>query len=99
MRCGWMPDVPSHIGFESAISKDCWTLTRSILAENLPYYEAGTRLSYTTKNEKWYLIALLLNTGQRIRQEPCNNKPAFGTQATYSPTDRFSIKWSTFTGN
>jgi hypothetical protein len=26
--------LPSHIGFESAVSKDCWTLTRSILAEN-----------------------------------------------------------------
>lgn len=27
--------LPSHIGFESAISKDCWTLTRSILAVRL----------------------------------------------------------------
>ena len=26
--------LPSHIGFESAISADCWTLTRSLLAEN-----------------------------------------------------------------
>ena len=24
----------SHIGFESAVGKDCWTLTRSMLAEN-----------------------------------------------------------------
>jgi hypothetical protein len=31
----------SHIGFESAISKDNWTLTRSLMAENSPYYEAG----------------------------------------------------------
>lgn len=28
----------SHIGFESAISKDNWTLTRSLHAENSPYY-------------------------------------------------------------
>ncbi len=42
---------PSHIGFESAISKDCQTLTRSILAENSPYYEAGVKSSYTSKNE------------------------------------------------
>ena len=28
--------LPSHIGFESAIGKDCWTLTRSLLAENTP---------------------------------------------------------------
>ncbi len=59
---------PSHIGFESAISKECWTLTRSILAENSPYYEAGIRGSYTSKNEKWYLSILLLNGWQRIKR-------------------------------
>ena len=36
----------SHIGFESAISKDNWTLTRSLLAENSPYYLTGTKLTY-----------------------------------------------------
>src|SRR6476620_9199769 len=40
--------LPSHIGFESAISKDCWTLTRSIVAENTPYFESGARLTYTS---------------------------------------------------
>ncbi len=35
--------MPSHIGFESAVSKDCYTLTRSIMAENTPYYEAGAK--------------------------------------------------------
>ncbi len=28
----------SHIGFESAIGKDCWSLTRSIVADYSPYY-------------------------------------------------------------
>ncbi len=37
---------PSHIGFESAISSDNWTLTRSILAENSPYFLAGAKLGY-----------------------------------------------------
>ncbi len=91
--------LPSHIGFESAISKDCWTLTRSILAESSPYYEAGARLSYTAKNEKWYLAALLLNGWQRIRRVDGNNTPAFGTQVTYKPTDKLSINSSTFIGN
>lgn len=91
--------LPSHIGFESAISKDCWTLTRSILAENSPYYEAGLRLSYITKKEHWYFAALLLNGWQRISRIQGNNTPAFGTQVTYSPTNRFSINWSTFIGN
>lgn len=91
--------LPSHIGFESAVSNDCWTLTRSILAENSPYYEAGARLSYTTKNEKWYSAALLLNGWQRITRVTGNNTPAFGTQVTYSPSVKVSVNWSTFIGN
>lgn len=43
--------MPSHIGFESAIGKDCQTLTRSILAENSPYYEAGVKIGYTSESE------------------------------------------------
>lgn len=43
----------SHIGFESAISKDCWTLTRGILANNSPYYEAGAKITYNTNDGKW----------------------------------------------
>ena len=43
---------PSHIGFESAISKDCATLSRSMVAENTPYFETGLKLSYQ-HNAKW----------------------------------------------
>ena len=62
----------SHIGFESAVSKDCWTLTRSILADNSPYYESGARLTYTSNNNKWLISALALNGWQRI-QRPAGN--------------------------
>ncbi len=41
----------SHIGFESALGADCWTMTRSIAAENSPYYSAGAQLTYTSPNE------------------------------------------------
>jgi hypothetical protein len=98
----WWLDVgilPSHIGFESAVSKDCRTLTRSILAENSPYYETGARLSYTTDNENWYIAALMLNGWQRIKRVEGNNTPAFGTQITYTPSENFSINSSTFIGN
>ena len=41
----------SHIGFESAIGKDCWTLTRSVLAENSPYQRFNIkRLAKNTKS-------------------------------------------------
>lgn len=91
--------MPSHIGFESAIGKDCWNLTRSMLADNTPYYEAGARLSYTTANGKWYASGLLLNGWQRITRPDGNNTPAFGTQLSYKPTSTTTVNWSTFVGN
>ncbi|MEY4937193.1 MAG: hypothetical protein RIS64_3552, partial [Bacteroidota bacterium] len=91
--------MPSHIGFESAIGKDCMNLTRSILAENSPYYEAGVKLGYTSKSEKWYLAAMYLNGWQRIQKIDGNQTPAFGTQLTYKPSGKTSLNWSTYVGN
>lgn len=91
--------MPSHIGFESAISKDCWVLTRSILADNTPYYEAGVKLGYTSKNEKLYLAVMYLNGWQRIQRIPANQTPAWGTQLTYKPNSKITLNWSTYAGN
>lgn len=89
----------SHIGFESAVSKDCWSLTRSILAENSPYYESGVKLSYTSDNSKWFLSGLLLNGWQHIQRPDYNNTPAYGTQITFTPNSKITINYSTFIGN
>lgn len=89
----------SHIGFESAISKDCWTLTRSIVAENTPYYLSGAKVTYTTKNDKLLLSALYLNGWQRIQRVPGNNTPAFGTQVILKPSSKLTLNYSTFIGN
>jgi len=91
--------MPSHIGFESAMGKDCWNVTRSILAENSPYYESGIKLGYISKNEKLYLAAMYLNGWQRMQRTPGNQTPAFGTQLTYKPNSKTTINWSTFIGN
>ena len=91
--------MPSHIGFESAIGKDCQTLTRSILADNSPYYEAGAKIGYTSKSEKWYLAAMYLNGWQRIQKIDGNQTPAFGTQITYKPSGKTTLNWSTYVGN
>ncbi len=91
--------MPSHIGFESAIGKDCVTLTRSILADNSPYYEAGVKIGFTSKDEKWYLAALYLNGWQRIQKIDGNQTPAFGTQVIYKPTAKTTLNWSTYVGN
>lgn len=91
--------MPSHIGFESAIGKDCMTLTRSILADNSPYYETGVKIGYTSKSEKWYLAAMYLNGWQRIQKVEGNQTPAFGTQVTFKPSSSIALNWSTYIGN
>ena len=91
--------MPSHIGFESAIGKDCANLTRSILADNSPYYEAGVKIGYTSQSEKWYLSAMYLNGWQRIQKIEGNQTPAFGTQITYKPSVKTTLNWSTYIGN
>jgi hypothetical protein len=91
--------MPSHIGFESAVGKDCQTLTRSILADNSPYYEAGVKIGYTSKSEKWYLAAMYLNGWQRIQKIDGNQTPAFGTQLTFRPNAKTVLNWSTYIGN
>ena len=89
----------SHIGFESAIGKDCWNLTRSLLAENSPYYESGVKISYNSNNEKWMLSGLILNGWQRIQRVDGNNLPAFGHQLLYKPTSKISLNSSSFVGS
>lgn len=88
----------SHIGFESAVGKDCWNLTRSILADNTPYYEAGAKISYTTDDGKWFLSGLLLNGWQRIQRVDGNSLPSFGSQFTFKPNDKVTLNSSSFIG-
>ncbi len=89
----------SHIGFESAIGKDCWNLTRSLLADNSPYYESGVKLSYTSDNGKWLVSGLFLNGWQRIQRVEGNSTPAFGHQLTFKPSDKVTLNSSSFVGS
>ncbi|MCA6066066.1 porin [Chryseobacterium sp. RG1] len=91
--------MPSHIGFESAVSKDCFTLTRSLMAENSPYFETGAKISYTTDNGKWLMSALILNGWQRIQRVEGNSTVAFGHQLTYKPNEKITLNSSSFIGN
>ena len=89
----------SHIGFESAIGKDCWNLTRSILADNSPYYEMCAKISYSSNNEKWFLSGLILNGWQRIQRVYGNNTPSFGHQLTFKPNSAVTLNSSSFMGS
>ncbi len=90
--------MPSHIGFESAISKDCWNVTRSILAENTPYYEAGAKLTYSTDDGKWLFSGMALNGWQRIARVNGNSLMSWGTQIQYRPSSKILLNYSTFIG-
>lgn len=90
---------PSHLGFESAVGKDNWTLTRSLFADNSPYFETGAKISYTSESGKWFLSGLLLNGWQRIQRVDGNSTPAFGHQLVFKPNEKLTINSSSFIGN
>ena len=90
--------MPSHIGFESAISSDCWILTRSILAESSPYYETGLKMSYTNRKDNLQIGFLLLNGWQKVSKPDNIQKPSLGMQIIYKPTDLLTLNYSNFIG-
>ncbi|TDQ77859.1 porin [Sphingobacterium yanglingense] len=91
--------LPSHIGFESAEGMNCPTLTRSIMAENSPYFETGAKLSYQTRNKRWQMALLALNGWQRIQRVDGNTTPAFGHQLTFRASERLTFNSSSFVGS
>lgn len=88
----------SHIGYESAISKDCWVLTRNILSENTPYYEAGAKMTYGTEDGKLTASVLYLNGWQKIKRLDGNSKPAGGLQVNYKPSSKITLNYSNYIG-
>ncbi len=85
----------SHIGLEGPISRDDLTLTRSIMADNSPYYEAGAKLTYD-RGQKWLFSALVLNGWQVIRDR--NQNEAVGSQIQFRPSAKVLLNSSTFVG-
>jgi Putative beta-barrel porin-2, OmpL-like. bbp2 len=90
--------LPSHIGFESAVSKDCRTITRSLLAENSPYFEAGVKLTYITDDGKWTVAGMALNGWQRITRVSGNSMMSWGSQLQFKPSDKTLLNYSNFIG-
>lgn len=89
--------MPSHIGFESAMSLENLTLTRSLLAENSPYFLTGAKLSWRV-NENTEIALLALNGWQRIRRLPGNSLVSWGSQFSYTVSSKLLFNWSTFIG-
>ncbi|MCX7768890.1 MAG: porin [Flavobacteriales bacterium] len=70
--------IPSHIGAETARGLDGYTLTRSLQADNSPYYESGLRIDYRPSGKHWAVAFLVLNGWQRIRVSRSFRVPAVG---------------------
>jgi len=87
---------PSHIGCESAIAKDNWNLSRSILAESSPYYETGIKFNYTP-NEQWSFSLFVLQGWQNIKDY--NSSKALGAQIVFTPSEKIIFNSSSFIGN
>lgn len=88
----------SHIGHESAIGKEHNFMTRSLLAENSPYYSAGINLNYKSINEKLKISLLVLNGWQKIYRDPLIQSPAIGSQITYKPFKGLTLNSSSYVG-
>jgi hypothetical protein len=90
--------IPSHLGFESSVAFDNWNLTRSLLAEQSPYYETGLKFTYKP-NEKYEFATLFLNGWQKIN--PLNFKAlrSLGTQFKYTPNANINFNWSLYAGS
>lgn len=88
--------MESHIGFEDAIAPNNPTLTRSMCAENSPYFSSGASMTYQPKTP-WKFQVLALNGWQRIRRVQGNNLLSYGTRINYS-TEKMELNWSTFLG-
>lgn len=92
--------MPSHIGYENIYNPStCWNLTRSLAAENTPYFQSGAKITYISDNKQWLLSGLVLNGWQRIYRINGNNTAALGTQITFTPNETVSINSSSFVGN
>lgn len=86
----------SHLGFESAISTDNLTLTRSLMAENSPYYLSGAKMTYTGVKDFEFLV-VVSNGWQNISDN--NDNKGIGTQVVYSPNDNLTFNYSTMFSN
>jgi hypothetical protein len=89
--------LPSYIGFESATTASNLNVTRSILAENSPYFMTGLKYGYKP-NDRWNFAFFVTNGWQRIQKAKTDIPPSFGSQIQYRPSESSLLNWSTFAG-
>lgn len=90
--------MPSHIGFESWYGMDGWHLTRSLMAENSPYFLTGARFTYEL-SPKMDLTLWLTNGWQNVQRQERKQGLGFGLGVNHRPTEGLQINYSNYFGN
>ncbi|MDN3602202.1 outer membrane beta-barrel protein [Belliella kenyensis] len=90
--------MPSDIGFESAIGATCWHLSRSLLAENSPYFLTGARLSYEA-SDKLDLMLWATNGWQNIQREHRVQGLGLSFAVDYAVNEKLNLHYANYLGN
>jgi hypothetical protein len=81
---------------ENPVSKDQLMYSRSLSAENSPYYLSGVKLGLPLReNVRFYTY--LINGWQQIQDH--NEQLSLGTQLEWQPGKNHIINWNTYIGN
>mgnify|MGYP001552569199 FL=1 len=86
----------AHVGYESWISRDNLTYTRSLVAEYSPYFETGIRATWNPAS-RLTLTSALVNGWQNASAE--NSAPSGGIRIDYVATPRLTLTYDNFVGN
>lgn len=90
--------MPSHFSFESPVGIGSWHLSRSVLAENSPYFFTGARITYEPSTD--LELALWLANGWRnVQRHDRNQSMAFGVALRYRPDERLEFNYANYLGN
>jgi hypothetical protein len=87
--------MPSYIGFESFISNQNWTYTRSLSADATPYFENGVRVTYTFSDQVAAQLHIM-NGWDNLSED--NGSKAVGLQITYAPNSVYSLTYNNYYG-
>jgi len=88
----------SYLGFESPLGVNNATLTRSMFAENSPYYLSGVRLQFTSRDSRILFSGYYLNGWQRMVRPNGMRGTAWGMHFVFMPTRNTTISYGTFWG-
>jgi hypothetical protein len=90
--------MPSHIGFESWFGVEGWHLSRSLLAENSPYFLTGARLTYEWK-ENIDFIFWATNGWQNVQRVDRSRGVGLGVGINMRPVEYLEINYANYFGN